>query len=799
MGKKNKVRLVALIEEVEKRKGNSLKEKKEDNFLKEEKEDNVLKKEKEDDFFKKEMENKESEREYKVINFLPDIKVEKIVEDDVHLQDSANKYRFRIVKKDIFQIPYTKEFKDLTVIVGENGTGKTMLINNLFRFGFRSSICLIYQKGNQILVNDPYHFKENIALEHEDEYKHDFLLLNSEKSWKIIKFSNANEYYNIDNSNSSYRIDSSKFENINNSLKLFDIKNKEDIRFWETINQVKFVHIFKDEIRKFVDYTKKGVTIDFEGERLPNSSNQLEYISDVDSLNIEERKKNLINDMLVAFYSILINYMIDIDYDNPKPQKYEHLLNFHLSMLENASKLQNASELENQSKISLQYKSIGVDKDKFLPYEYSIGGLRQDVPNIELGDRNSKFWIEVWHSIYIINLYFEYIRFNKGENDEYKSSIEGIIKRLKALIGREKVLPPSIEINDKLSKYLENINIFHKEIDNNDFEAWKDFWETVKTPCIRVAKAISYTSYFELKSYGYFVKLKLIPQKVMDRLRELGVHDDEIELLEDIGGLLSKLDEINMDFEILTSLIENISKLENINLNQFLEMKWGGLSSGELALLKTFSNLYSAKIALQSRKASGVNEENYLLLLDEVDLGLHPRWQRKWISTALPIIEKIFEGNHLQIIITTHSPIFLSDIFEENIIFLPEGREIYNYRTFGQNIYSLFKNAFFLNEDEFIGEYAYQKIQDTIEYLRFKIDGKLENLGDESLYSNLNEEDAKKIAKKIIDSIGEKIMSNQLYELFTRAFPAVNPEADDIKNQIRKLENKLRELGEEVN
>ena len=51
MSEENKIRLVALIEEVEKRKGNSLKEKKEDNFLKEEKED---------DFFKKEMENKES-------------------------------------------------------------------------------------------------------------------------------------------------------------------------------------------------------------------------------------------------------------------------------------------------------------------------------------------------------------------------------------------------------------------------------------------------------------------------------------------------------------------------------------------------------------------------------------------------------------------------------------------------------------------------------------------------------------------------------------------------------------------
>ncbi|MDU4713377.1 MAG: hypothetical protein E6Y02_00120 [Gemella haemolysans] len=179
MSEENKIRLVALIEEVEKRKGNSLKEKKEDNFLKEEKED---------DFFKKEMENKESEREYKVINFLPDIKVEKIIENNVHLQDSDNKYRFRIVKKDIFQIPYTKEFKDLTVIVGENGTGKTMLINNLFRFGFGSSICLIYQKGNQVLVNDPYHFKENIALEHGDEYKHDFLLLNSESPGKSLSF-----------------------------------------------------------------------------------------------------------------------------------------------------------------------------------------------------------------------------------------------------------------------------------------------------------------------------------------------------------------------------------------------------------------------------------------------------------------------------------------------------------------------------------------------------------------------------------------------------------------------------------
>ena len=744
--KKNKIRLVALIEEVE---------------------------------------DKSLKKEYKIVNFLPDIKVEKIIENNVHLQDSDNKYRFKIVKKDMFQIPYTNEFKDLSVIVGENGSGKTTLINDIFTFGYRSLINFIFQKEDEILIYANYFFERNIVLEHSDEYEYIYLKLNTEKDLNIIKFSNAIEFYNINDSNSYYRINASKFNNLNDSIKLFDIKNKEDIRLWETINQVKFVHKFKDRISEFVDYTKKGVMVNFKGERLPFSSQHLDFISRVNNKFINER--------LVAYYSILINYMIDIDYTNPNPQKHENLLNFHLLMVKSPLKLKNSSKSEKQSKISLQYQSIGVDKDKFLPYEYSIGGLRHDVPNIELGDNNSNFWIEVWHSIYIINLYFEYIRFNKGENNKYKSSIEEIIKKLKLLIDRYKVLSSSTEINDKLSEYIENINIFYKKIDNNDFDEWKDFWETIKIPCIRVAKAISYTSYFELSGHGYFVKYKLIPRRVMTRLREFEVHND-INYLKKIRRLLSKLDEITMDFGILTSLIENISKLEHINLNQFLEVKWRGLSSGELALLKTFSNLYSAKIVLQRRKSSGVKVVNFLLLLDEVDLGLHPRWQRKWISTALPIIEKIFESNHLQIIITTHSPIFLSDIFEENIIFLPEESGAHNCRTFGQNIYSLFKNAFFLNEDEFIGEYAYQKIQDTIEYLRFKIDGKLENLGDESLYSNLNEEDAKKTAKKIIDSIGEKIISNQLYELFDKAFPPVNTEIKDIENRIKELENRLREL-----
>ena len=69
--------------------------------------------------------------DYKIINFLPDIEVKKVMEAGVHKRDEIGRYCFDVEKKDVFQIPYTKNIKDLSVIVGENGSGKTTLINQI--------------------------------------------------------------------------------------------------------------------------------------------------------------------------------------------------------------------------------------------------------------------------------------------------------------------------------------------------------------------------------------------------------------------------------------------------------------------------------------------------------------------------------------------------------------------------------------------------------------------------------------------------------------------------------------------
>lgn len=65
-------------------------------------------------------------------------------------------------------------------------------------------------------------------------------------------------------------------------------------------------------------------------------------------------------------------------------------------------------------------------------------------------------------------------------------------------------------------------------------------------------------------------------------------------------------------------------------------------------------------------KSLPVNEQNFILLLDEVEVHLHPRWQYQ----ILPLTRKIFPN--AQIFLTTHSPFILNSI---------DGAKIYRLRN----------------------------------------------------------------------------------------------------------------------
>lgn len=141
-----------------------------------------------------------------------------------------------------------------------------------------------------------------------------------------------------------------------------------------------------------------------------------------------------------------------------------------------------------------------------------------------------------------------------------------------------------------------------------------------------------------------------------------------------------------------------------------------GVSSGERALLNYMSRLYFASQINDFIPNSGfVWNESVLLLIDEIDLYLHPEWQRQILNDFLTAIQEYFPHSYFQIIITSHSPIVLSDIPHENSIFLrKDGDKIvqdkHTAQTFGANIHTLYRDAFFIKDGVAIGAYAKDKI-----------------------------------------------------------------------------------------
>ena len=149
------------------------------------------------------------------------------------------------------------------------------------------------------------------------------------------------------------------------------------------------------------------------------------------------------------------------------------------------------------------------------------------------------------------------------------------------------------------------------------------------------------------------------------------------------------------------------------------------LSSGESSMLKLYSRLYNAL----KEKQNKLNTEEFHLFLDEIDLYLHPEWQRQWLQRFIDGMKYIGMALHrnlkVQVFLTTHSPFMLTDFLTESLLLLRRedvnhGTHIVEYENadssncnFGANIYDLVDSGFFLKNT--IGYFAENKIKKYIE------------------------------------------------------------------------------------
>lgn len=159
-----------------------------------------------------------------------------------------------------------------------------------------------------------------------------------------------------------------------------------------------------------------------------------------------------------------------------------------------------------------------------------------------------------------------------------------------------------------------------------------------------------------------------------------------------------------------------------------LTFSWD-MSSGEQAMLSLFARLASISNHELSKYST------LLICIDEADLFFHPEWQQEFVYKLQARLSKIYADKKLQIIITSHSPIFLSDIPRDHIVLLKKSEKLSGqseivlgksgdiHETFAANIFSLYNDTFFLHKHNnigIIGDYANNVIKYVLKLIAIK-------------------------------------------------------------------------------
>ena len=175
-------------------------------------------------------------------------------------------------------------------------------------------------------------------------------------------------------------------------------------------------------------------------------------------------------------------------------------------------------------------------------------------------------------------------------------------------------------------------------------------------------------------------------------------------------------------------------------------------------------------------------EGNYIILVDEIEEGLHLEWSRRLINFLINEFNQ-FSNAKIQFIFTTHSPFMLSDIKNGNVICLVKDEEDVKVKlmrnTFAKNIQEIMHDDMFIKD--IYGEFAISKINNIIKEL-----DPLQDLNNHVNYLN------KENLLSEIDMISEPLLRNKLYEMYEKKF-----QESMIEKRIKQLKSELEKLEAE--
>ena len=174
---------------------------------------------------------------------------------------------------------------------------------------------------------------------------------------------------------------------------------------------------------------------------------------------------------------------------------------------------------------------------------------------------------------------------------------------------------------------------------------------TASTTLVQEYKFINIVNTNLIKDIPSYIATKMISAMLKNKNEKVG--DVQKKVFNEINEIFENLS-IDVKVEDISQDGRNITLFTNSSGDEF---DINELSSGE-------KQLFLRTLAIKM-----LNPENSIILIDEPELSLHPKWQQRIID----VYRKIGKNN--QIIIATHSPHILGSVRKENIMLLDKDDE----------------------------------------------------------------------------------------------------------------------------
>ena len=604
--------------------------------------------------------------------------------------------------------------KNVTAIIGENGTGKTTLFNSIY-----SGNCLPYQQSDKPEYKQMY----------EDRY---------EANKKILIYKIKGNIEIIHNLELGKFINQTPFVSYN----INEVEQKKRERLFKLIEQQTIIYL-----------SNSRYTAGFEGYATHHNVNTI-------SLTIDSLKH--ISD---RFYKKIVRYPEGLIEDDPY-----NLLQSNLIKNKTATDFQQICDI-------LYYNKIYLDGTEDL----YISKICKDL------------FISFENAIHLVEINAEYSDITQVDFKSNNPLIQRLSKRIIEFLKWIETIPIQIRRDICTTQYLNLIFEMYYCWDSIELENYKVTSFDTLMPIVRdIIETYKSTLNHNLDQVEYFANgLNEIDElsAILSSCQKIYSNLPEDDLAHRFDKVISyeKNKEQYLKFCIF---IDRLSRNKGSVLLKYIRIDNLLMSSGERAYQNFFSwlNLLTFFDEFIEGKPIQIGDSN-LLLIDEIDLYMHPEWQRKSIKLLLDELSRQFGGKEIQIIFSTHSPLILSDMLKQNSIYLRTkvGKfdlidSDYRAQTFGNNIHTLLNDSFFMRST--IGEFA----QSIIQKISADLISLSQDLGNEELKKKCSSYD------EFIELIGEPLIHKKLQDLFLECFPEKQEsQLNTYRTQLHSLQNYLNE------